>query len=363
MKILLTGTHFTTALAVIEELKKYDNTEVVYVGRNTTMEGDPSKSVESEILPEYGAKFIPLIAGRFQKSLTIYTILSLLKLPIGFFQAFSILLKEKPDVILSFGGYLSVPVIFCGWLFSIPIIIHEQTLVTGLANKIGAWFANKVAVSFRESSLYKNSEAILTGNPLRSEITQGVNVNHLGGDIALHLGKPVILITGGNQGSHVINLAVEGSLDKLLKLTNVIHQTGASKFRDFERLKSRESEKYHVYKWINNMGEVVNKVDLVVSRAGINTLSELAYLGKPALVIPIPYLYQNEQQKNAKYFEKLELVKILSQSKLSSESLLESIKFCLNDLNHFNRGAQKAKKVIIPDAAKRVALETILLGR
>lgn len=364
MKILITGTHFTTALAVIEELKKFNDIDIVYVGRGTTREGDVSKSVESRVLPEYGVKFIPIIAGRLQWSLAIYTIPSLLKIPIGFIYSFFILLREKPAVILSFGGYVSVPVVFCGWLFSIPIIIHEQTLVTGLANKIGSWFADKVAISFKESWLSKSPKAILTGNPLRTEITRGVNlpagrqgVTHTRGMSGSHSGKPTILITGGNQGSHVINLAVEGCLDKLLKVANIIHQTGDSKFRDYERLKGRQNDRYKVMKWIPEMGGVMKKVDLVVSRAGIMTLSELAYLGKPALVIPISYLYQDEQQKNAKYFEKLGLVKILPQNKLSSKNLFKNIKFCLNEKREYQTS------FIIPDAAKRLALETILLGR
>ena len=170
------------------------------------------------------------------------------------------------------------------------------------------------------------------------------------------------MVTGGNQGAHVINLAVEGCLDKLVKLANVIHQTGDSKFRDHERLEVRQSDGYIVMKWIPNMAELMRQADLVVSRAGINTLSELAYLGKPALVIPYPYLYKNEQYKNAKYFEKLGLVRILPQSKLNSENLLKAIKSCLNDLNHIKQSAKKAKAVIIPDAAKRLALETVLLG-
>lgn len=368
MKIIITGTHFTTALAVIEEFKKYQEVEIIYVGRKTTMEGETSKSVESEIVPKYGIKFIPIIAGRLQKSFTLYTIPSLLKLPIGFIQAFFIILKEKPNVILSFGGYVSVPVVIAGWLFSIPIIIHGQTLVTGLATKLGSWFADKVAVSFKESGLYKSGEVILTGNPIRKEIREKslcVNVKHLPGVIkkVQKQGLPVVLVTGGNQGSHVINLAIEGCLERLLKVSCVIHQTGDSKFKDFERLKNLENDKYKVYKWIDNMGDILRSVDLVIGRAGINILSELAYLGKPALVIPIPYLYQDEQQKNAKFFEKLGLVRILLQSKLSEKSLLENIKSMIKNLDKLNRGAKKAKEVIIPDASKRVALETILLGK
>ncbi|MDD5415814.1 MAG: UDP-N-acetylglucosamine--N-acetylmuramyl-(pentapeptide) pyrophosphoryl-undecaprenol N-acetylglucosamine transferase [Candidatus Daviesbacteria bacterium] len=364
MKILVTGAHFTPAVAVIEELKKFDGAKIVYVGRRTTLEGDGSASPESQVLPALGVKFIPIITGRLQRSFTIYTIPSLFKIPVGFIQALYIILSEKPDVILSFGGYVAVPVVIAGWLFSIPIIIHEQTLVSGLANKISAFCADKIAVSF-EPDVFKSEKVILTGNPIRREIveiSQGVKLTHPRGGLEV----PTILIMGGNQGSHIINLAVEEVLNKLTKLAYVIHATGDNKYGDFERLESlgRFGERYLVKKWIGKgYGAILKKADLVISRAGINTLTELAYLGKPALVIPIPYLYQDEQNKNAGYFEKLGLVRILPQSKLSAEALFKNIRVMLSDLNQLIERAKKAKKVIVPDAAKRLALETMLLAK
>lgn len=360
-KILITGAHFTPAVAVIEELKKRPYIDIVYIGRNTTREGDSSPSVESQVLPNLKIKFIPIITGRLQKDFTLYTIPSLLKIPIGFFQAFYFILKEKPDVILSFGGYVAVPLVLIGWLFSIPIIVHEQTLVSGLANKISSFFATKIALSFKDQERISD-KTIVTGNPLRTILTKpksSTNFEII--NYAKKERKPIILITGGNQGSHTINEVVENSIDKLTKISCVIHITGDNKFKDFERLEKLQTDSYKVYKWINEeYGEVLSKSDLVVSRAGINTLTELALLGKPALVIPIPYLYKNEQTRNAKFFQDLGLVKTLPQSKLSKNSLLENIKQMLNNLDSLKIRAKEAKKVIIPDAAERLALETIL---
>ncbi|MCR4306267.1 MAG: UDP-N-acetylglucosamine--N-acetylmuramyl-(pentapeptide) pyrophosphoryl-undecaprenol N-acetylglucosamine transferase [Candidatus Daviesbacteria bacterium] len=364
MKILITGAHFTPAVATIEQLKKIGNPDLVYVGRRTTREGDNSPSVESQILPAMGVKFIPIITGRLQRDLTIYTVFSLLKIPIGFIQAFFIVLTEKPDIILSFGGYVAVPVVIIGWLFSIPVIIHEQTLVSGLANKISSVFADKIAVSFTEGT-FKGEKVILTGNPIRLEILKkniSVNAAHVDGRSKL----PNILIMGGNQGSHVINLAVEKCLDRLLKLANVYHQTGDSKFKDYERLEKlggsgKSGGEYQVKKWIDKeYGEVLQKADLVVSRAGINTVTELALAGKPVLLIPIP---NKEQNKNAKYFEGLGLARILPQSKLSGEALPENIGTMLKSLNHLREKAKKAEAVVIPDAAKRLALEIMVLAK
>ncbi len=351
----MTGAHFTTALAVIEELKKYKNLQIIYVGRKTTREGDPSQSVESQVLPKLGVKFIPIIAGRLQRTFTIYTIPALLKIPIGLVQAWWIILQEKPDVVLSFGGYVAVPIVVVSWFFSIPIIIHDQTLVSGLANKISSFFADKVAIAFSENKSFGKEKVVLTGNPIRGEIKQAASMMREKG------GLPRILITGGNQGSHVINLAVEESLEKLTKIATIIHLTGDSKFKDFERLKARSCDKYEVKKFIEEMGQVMVQSDLVVSRAGINTLTELAFLEKPALLIPVPYLYQDEQQKNALFFKAIGMVKVLPQSKLSPETLYKNIQDMIKNLDQYKSAAKAAKKLIIPDAAKRLALETIIL--
>ncbi len=384
MKILITGAHFTTALAVVQELKTYPNINLVYVGRKTTIEGDSTKSVESQILPDLSIKFIPLITGRLQKSFTIYTIPSLLKIPIGIIQSIYILIKEKPDLILSFGGYVSVPIIFIGWLLSIPIFIHEQTLVTGLANKIGSIFADKIAISFLANHSFPKDKTILTGNPIRKEILE-INNRHLALDAGSRMDwipaqsrndksleellktakkekLPVIFVTGGNQGSHAINKTIEESLDKLLKMACVIHQVGDSKFGDFERLDLMQNDRYVVKKFIyKDLPNVLVNTDLVISRAGMNTLAELGFLGIPTLVIPIPYLYQDEQNKNARFFQDQGLVKTLAQSRLNPENLLENIKEMIKNLDRYKERAKGAKSSIIPDAAKRLALEVVLM--
>lgn len=364
MKILITGAHFTPAVAVVEEFKKYTDVKVVYVGRKTTQEGDSSPSAESKVLPTMGVKYIPITTGRLQRQFSVYTIPSLLKIPIGFIQALIIILNEKPDVILSFGGYVALPLVLIGWLFSIPIIVHEQTLVYGLANSISSLFANKIALSFKSSKI-DNIKTILTGNPIREMIREGRGIRGSWGDTRRDE-LPTILITGGNQGSHTINLAVEGCLDKLIKIAKIIHVTGDNKFGDFGRLGRLGGKmgRYVVSKWIGEeYGEVLKKLDLVVSRAGINTLSELAYLGIPVLVIPIPYLYKDEQNKNANFFKEHGLARILPQSKLSADSFLENIKWMLKNLDELNKKAKGTKKVILPDAAKTLALETYLLAK
>lgn len=375
MKILITGTHLTPALAVIEQFKNDSNIDLVYIGRSSTMEGDKTKSIESQIFSNLGIKFLPLISGRLQKVLTPYTVLSLFKIPIGFIQAIYYLLIEKPDVILSFGGYISVPVVICSWLLNIKIIIHEQTLVSGFANTISSYFADKIAVSFSGGRLFRNKNITVTGNPIRREILNPIGtsddeeINKII-NFSKKEKKPLIFITGGNQGSHVINEAISESLNKLTELGFVIHQTGDSKYKDFDKLSSlrltlSDPERYLVRKWIDgsDFGFILKNADLAVSRSGINTMQELAFWRIPTIAIPLPYLFGNEQTVNAGYFEKAGLVKVLYQKDLTPENLLSEIKLILKNLNSLKEKALDVKNIIIPDADKRLALETIILAK
>lgn len=372
MKIVIAGTHFTPAQATIEELTKNPDHKVVYLGRGTTLEGDSTPSLESIVLPKIGIKFIPITAGRLQRSFTMYTIPSLLKIPVGFLQAFYFLIKEKPDVVVSYGGYIGLPVVIAAWFLSIPIIVHQQTLVAGLATQISSIFASKIAVSFKQS-LKKSPKWVLTGNPIRKKLlepdskisTEIKNFIHQASGAKL----PIILITGGNQGSHFINQLFLKVLNDLLKVTFVIHQTGDSSFKDFDQLCEvrqtlKHQERYLLKKWINasDWCEILKEASLVITRGGVNTLSELAFFGTPSLIIPIPYLYQDEQNKNAKFFVELGLARVLPQSEVTAKKMLEIIQEMLDHLDNYKKNALKAREFIIVDAAKRLAQEVILLG-
>lgn len=360
MKILLTGTHFTPAVAVIEALKKYDSAiELVYIGRQTTREGDPTLSAESKVIPKLGVKFIPLTTGRLQRTFSRYTIPSLFKIPVGLVQSFWILLTAKPAVVVSFGGYVGLPVVVSAWLLSIPILIHEQTLVPGLANTISSWFADKIAVSFPRNTV--SAKVVFTGNPLREEIF------HLNAPDQLKIffisakkaHKRVVLITGGNQGAHFINQVVEQGLEQLLKDYYIIHQTGDSGFQDYERLSSEKKPGYLVTKFISNgMGYCMQSADIVVSRAGINSLVELAYYQTPAVVIPLPIVSNNEQVVNARYFAQLGLAEVVEQDQLTPQTLCTALQATLDTKSD----PKKPTGIVVPDAAQRISLEVLLLA-
>ncbi|MBI4096937.1 MAG: glycosyltransferase [Candidatus Levybacteria bacterium] len=166
MNVAIIGGHLSPALAVIDA--KPSGVDVLFIGRKHALEGDQARSFEEKVISEKGIPFHALTTGRLQRKLTRHTMVSLFKLPYGAVQAFSLLGKTKPDVILSFGSYVSLPVVIAASMRNIPVVIHEQTLEAGLANKIAARFATKICISWESSMpFFPREKTVLTGNPIR----------------------------------------------------------------------------------------------------------------------------------------------------------------------------------------------------
>ncbi|QQG40463.1 MAG: UDP-N-acetylglucosamine--N-acetylmuramyl-(pentapeptide) pyrophosphoryl-undecaprenol N-acetylglucosamine transferase [Candidatus Levyibacteriota bacterium] len=359
MKILITGGgHFSPAMAVIESLPK--GISVLMVGRKYSFEGDNALSIEYIVCQERGIPFIALSTGRLQRKFTKYTISSLLKIPFGFFKAQKIMRDFKPDVVLSFGGYISLPVVLAAYAFRTPIVVHEQTLEAGMANKIASYFTKKVCISWESSrKFFPKKKVVLTGNPIRRFKIKDLRLK-IKDDEKL----PIIYVTGGSSGSHAINLLVEGCIEGLLENFIVFHQTGdAKEFNDFERLntfkktlKSSLQKRYILEKFVpmQNVGEVINRADLIISRSGINTITELLFFGKPAILIPITFSQRNEQLKNATFLQEHGLAKVLEQETTTSETLYQEILEMLKQKNEYMKSAKEAKKLVIPDARERI---------
>ncbi len=327
-KIFITGGHFAPAKAIMSRLS---NWEIYYIGRKFSMEDDKALALEYQEIKN--AKYLVITAGRLQRKFFInifQSVKSLLKIPVGLAQAFWWLLFYRPNIILSFGGYVAVPVVVCAWVLDIPVITHEQTKSMGLANKIIGLFSNK----------------ILTWPIIRQEILTAKIAN-----------SKMLYITGGNQGSHVINLAVAKIIEDLAKKYQVIHQTGDSSYHDFENAKKLKNYEVKKFLTAGESAEVLAKAFIVISRAGANTLNELQFLGKPAILVPIPWSSGNEQQKNAQYLANLGMAEIISQDKLSGKTLLETVEKISANYDYYSNNAQKAGLLIDPHGAEKVVEE------
>lgn len=328
MKILITGGHFSPAYALIQYMK--EKTKIVVAGRKYAFEGDNTLSYEFETCQKEGIAFVPISSGRIQRKLTRYTFTSILKIPKGLASSIAILKKEKPDVVVSFGGYLAVPIVISAYLLKIPIVLHEQTLHAGYANKFLARFASVICISYKESEQYFPKEKIVfTGLPIRKEVFERKDI------FKFPQGDKVIYVTGGSAGAHAINSLVEKNLEKILKKYIIVHQTGDTvRYKDFERLSEFKkslpknmSERYILKKYIfpDEIGTVYYSSDVVISRSGANTIAELLVLSKKALLIPLPGGQSGEQLGNAEYFVQHGVGQILIQDDITDEVFLQTI--------------------------------------
>jgi len=357
-KILLTGGHAgTTGLAVIEKLSE-ESVEIFWIGATTAFEGKKVKTIEDLAFDKSLVKVYKIPFGKINRKHPHKSILSFIKIPFGLVLAFVYLLKIRPKVVLSFGGSVSVPVVFVSWLFRIPVILHEQTTAAGKANVVAARFANHVAISRPESkSFFPQEKVVLTGNPVGSSIKKIKLKNKISK-------KPNLLVLGGSRGATVINQLITGCLEDLLEMFSVYHITGQIDYDKQRRVKQKLSKefahKYHVYKVVppGNMYKMYNLSDIIVSRSGANTVSEILFAKRPVVFIPIPWSYNDEQTKNAKSLEKLGLAIVLNQDRSDSKDLYMAIQMVLKD---WDKMIASSKSVISPDTNASKTLSSIVL--
>ncbi len=367
MKIVITGGHHSSALPVIEQFRvKYPGTEIYWFGHRFSVKGDKNDTLEYREITALGIPFYNLKAGKVYKT---FNIIRLLKVPFGFFQALCWLKKIRPDVILSFGGYLAVPTVVAGWLIGIPSITHEQTVVIGYANKVISKFAKKICVGWKESEKYfPAGKVVYSGVPIRRAVFEKRSNSFEPGN-----NLPFIYVTAGKTGSHLLNDVIKEALPELLAFANVIHQCGDnSKYNDYYQLEgiynqvaSLSEGKYFLRRFVldDEIGEAFNRACLVISRSGAHTVTELLALEKPALLIPIPWVSHNEQWENANMLKGYGLAEILEEKDLSEESLLTGVKKMLANLMTYKLKDEQARQLVNLNAGEIIADETFNLAK
>lgn len=357
MRVIFTGGHHNSALEVAKHLKRVrPKVQLLWLGHKHSMLGDSSLSAEYQEVSRAGIEFREIKAGKLYKT---FHPLHWLRLPYGFLQSLYYVSRFRPNLIVSFGGYLAAPVVLAGWLWRVPIVTHEQTTVVGLANRFIAHFANKIFITWPQSKRYFDPrKTVLTGLPLRKTIFENK------GRFRFNNSLPTVYITGGKQGSHVLNRATLEIVEDLLSEANLIHQTGASKTtNDYQKARDKREnldtqlrERYLIkdYFFEDQIGDVYSVADLVISRAGAHTIYELAALGKPALLVPIPWASHNEQYKNARILINEGIARILPEDHLSPATLLEEIKFMLKNLEKYQQSAPRVRQLVTLNATERI---------
>lgn len=327
IKIILTGGHAgSTAYAVIEEISyRHPQWDVFFIGGKSSIEGKDIKTLAYLNFNKSKVKYYSLNTGRLQRKFTIWTIPSLLKIPIGFIQSLFLLIKINPDIVLSFGGYAAFPVVLSSWLLGKSVVIHEQTAAAGRSNLASQFFAKKIALARAESGKYfVSNKCEVTGNPLTRRVLKLKPKSKKNE-------PPVLFIHGGSSGSVTLNNLTDKILEKLLLNYKVIHQTGRmelQKYLDKKRLLPKNLKKrYEVFGMVKSKEfyKYLDVSDILISRSGANIVSEIIYVKIPSILIPIPFSYQNEQAENARYAENFGIAKMLDQASASPEELLKAV--------------------------------------
>lgn len=355
---MFTGGHVTPALATIEELlKTRSRAQIAFVGRKYAIEGSRTISEEYRIMRERNIRFITLTAGRFKREGGLRVLTSLLKVPVGLIQAFWIVHTVRPDVIVSFGGYVALPVVVTGWLMRIPAITHEQTRRPGLANRIISRLSRHTCTSFpdAESRIGLSGPITHTGLPIRERIFS--NEQFMPFKFPSKT-RPLIFIVGGSTGSVSINTVVYDALPALVRMYSVVHQTGQLSFTKARERKSALSTGTEYYIPVPYLDEpdyaaLLSRADLIVGRSGANTVMEIAAAGKAAVFIPLPWASENEQYYNAEFLRKAGSAVILPQHKLTSDSLVRTIRETLDNIDAHRASASTVASDIPHDGAKR----------
>ena len=335
MRIILagggTGGHIFPALALAQEFtERNDKNSVLFVGSK--------KGLDKMIISKYGYPLKVMDMEGFKGKGIGKKVLSLLKLVKGLFTAFKILRDFRPDLVVGVGGYSSAPIVMIASLLRVKTVVLEQNLLPGLTNRLLSNFACIVFTSFEESdSYFPKTKIHFAGNPVRGEIlslyddTSSVENRSEGPSKhgSMKKEKFNLFILGGSQGSHQINLAMIKVLDCLSEIRErigIVHQSGKEDIDLLRNAYHKKGFSAEVTDFIDNIGDVYSKSDLVICRGGATTISELLVSGKASIIIPYPYAADNHQELNARALERKGAAVVMGVGGLKEKELAVTIK-------------------------------------
>ena len=355
-----TGGHTSPALAVAALLGER-SIPCAWIGSRA--------GVEARRAPERGIPYFAIPTGKLRRYWAWQNLTDVLvNVPAGVLGAARLLGRLRPRVVFATGGFVALPVVLAAAALRIPVVVHEQVSVPGLANRIAARFARRIAITFPESARhFPAARTAVTGNPLRPELRTGARADAIA-RFGLDAALPLVYVTGGAQGAQRLNRAVGGTLAPLLEHAQVIHQCGDNPATgDRQWLEARRAAlppalaaRFTIVPSVGaELAGIYASAALVVARAGAGTVNECCQLGVPALYIPLPGTRGDEQTANARLVERAGGAAVLPQSELTPERLLAEIRRLLADPQGLKRMGERARTLAVPDAAERlVALLT-----
>lgn len=358
MRIVLTGGgsggHIYPLVAVARKLRKIhgENVELLFVG--------PRGNLEKRTMDEEAIASRYIAVGKMRRYFSFKTIADFFKIPLGLAQSLFHLWVFMPDVVFSKGGHASVPVVIAAWLYRIPILTHESDSIPGMANRIIGKFSRRVALSYpRAKRYFTPDKVLLTGDCIRESFSQG-NKERALEKFGLSSESPVTLILGGSQGAQNINNAIVNILPDLLKMSQVVHQTGDRNYDETVRRAAvvgikAGREGYHPAPFFDerDMSDLLACADLVISRAG-SSISEMAANSNVALLIPLGTSANDHQSMNAYAIAEIGGALVLEESNLGEHILLDKIRKLLTDQELRKKMSENIRSFYHHDAADKI---------
>ncbi len=338
-----TAGHVYPALSVVEHISKRWTGRIVWIGSRSGM--------EKRLLRDVNLIYYGIPSGKWRRYLSLRNGLDIFKVMAGILYALVLLRRESPALVFSKGGYVSVPPVIAAWLLGIPIFTHESDYDPGLANRINSVFAEKVLVSFgKTESYFEKQRVVLTGNPVREAFLCG-DRNRGRRWLGCPEGMPVVLVLGGSQGSSDINRCISAIIDELCRDYFVVHQMGAENYTPSSR-----SNYLTAPFWKEELPDILASADLVISRAGANSLSELSALAKPAVLAPLPLSgSRGDQIRNAAFFEEQGAAVLFDAKSDSPKRLLQIVRELINSPDRLRAMSESMKALGRPTAAQTIA--------
>ena len=339
MKVIIaaagTGGHINPALAIANKIKQEEpNSKIVFIGTD--------RGLENDLVPRAGYELKTIDAYGFNRKISIDNIKKIYKTFKSIKQVKKIIEEVKPDIMIGTGGYICVPVGLAASKESVPIVLHESNAFPGVAIKILSKKANTILLGFEDAKkrIPKAKNVVVVGNPTKVKklnLTQKQKEDIIN-KIGLNTNKPILLVFGGSQGAQRINESLINIINEHLNTNyQIIWATGPNQYDEIKsKLKSlnisiNNIKDVKILPYIYNMEEVMNCADLVVSRSGAMTITEISVVGKPSIFIPFPYATENHQEYNARVLENVNAAKIILDSKLDEKILNSTINEIIND--------------------------------
>lgn len=383
MRVLIsgggTGGHIYPALAVAVGLREQYQAEILFLGSDD--------GLETEIVPAAGFRLATVKAGRLRRYISLQTITGVLRVPLGMFQALGIVRKFRADVAFTSGGFVSVPAALAARLNGVPLLMHQQDVPPNLSNRLAAPLAKRISVAFADSLPYfPAKKTVLLGNPVRQAMLDvvGISPQEARSRLGFVADQPLLLVTGGSQGARHLNQVVCRALPALMARCpdlQVLQISGKDLYNETRTLadnilleqrtqgeqatQDELQKRYRLVAYLNEeMPLALQAAELVFCRSGASTLTELATLGKPSILVPLPpAIGSSPQEANAAMFARKEAAIVIKDADLTPDMLVERVQSLMSSLAQSAAMAQAAHSFAKPRATQDIVKEIVNIAR